>query len=124
MPAGATAASNNLLSSATAVGIVTGTPSSTTYLRGDGTWATISTSSGTVTSVSVTSANGFTGTVANATTTPAITLTTSITGLLQGNGTAISAVTVGSGLSFAGGTLSATNGGGTSPGKLYFYGQF
>jgi hypothetical protein len=39
LPAGATAASNNLLSSATAVGIVTGTPSSTTYLRGDGTWA-------------------------------------------------------------------------------------
>ena len=41
LPAGATAASNNLLSSATAVGIVTGTPSSTTYLRGDGTWATV-----------------------------------------------------------------------------------
>ena len=32
---------------------VTGTPSSTTYLRGDGTWAAISTSSGTVTSVDV-----------------------------------------------------------------------
>jgi hypothetical protein len=46
---------------------------------------------GTVTSVSVVSANGFAGTVANATTTPAITLTTSITGLLKGNGTAISA---------------------------------
>jgi hypothetical protein len=46
---------------------------------------------GTVTSVSVVSANGFTGTVATATTTPAITLTTSITGLLKGNGTAISA---------------------------------
>ena len=54
LPAGATAASNNLLSSATAVAIVTGTPSSTTYLRGDGTWATISTSSGTVTSVAMT----------------------------------------------------------------------
>jgi len=47
--------------------------------------------SGTVTTVSVVSANGFAGTVANATTTPAITLTTSITGLLKGNGTAISA---------------------------------
>ena len=46
---------------------------------------------GTVTSVSVVSANGFAGTVATATTTPAITLTTSITGLLKGNGTAISA---------------------------------
>ncbi len=47
--------------------------------------------SGTVTSVSVVSANGFAGTVANATTTPAITLTTTITGVLKGNGTAISA---------------------------------
>lgn len=96
--------------------------------------------SGSVTSVSVVSANGFAGTVANASTTPAITLTTSVTGLLKGNGTAISAavsgtdyapatsgtsilygngaggfsnVTIGSGISFAGGTLSATGSGGT-----------
>ena len=48
-------------------------------------------SGGTVTSASVVSANGFAGTVANATTTPAITLTTTVTGILQGNGTAISA---------------------------------
>jgi hypothetical protein len=47
--------------------------------------------SGTVTSVSVVSANGLAGTVATATTTPAITLSTTITGLLKGNGTAISA---------------------------------
>ena len=46
---------------------------------------------GTVTTVSVASANGFTGTVATPGTTPAITLTTSVTGLLKGNGTAISA---------------------------------
>ena len=51
--------------------------------------------SGTVTSVSVVSANGFAGTVANATTTPAITLTTTITGILKGNGTAISAASAG-----------------------------
>jgi hypothetical protein len=51
-------------------------------------------SGGTVTSVSVVSANGFAGTVATATTTPAITLTTSITGLLKGNATAISAAVV------------------------------
>jgi hypothetical protein len=97
-------------------------------------------SGGSVTSVSVVSANGFAGTVATATTTPAITLTTSITGLLKGNGTAISAatsgtdyapatsgssilygnaaggfsnVTVGSGLSFSTGTLTATGSGGT-----------
>ncbi len=52
--------------------------------------------SGTVTSVSVVTANGFAGTVATATTTPAITLTTTITGILKGNGTAISAATDGS----------------------------
>jgi protein-disulfide isomerase-like protein with CxxC motif len=51
--------------------------------------------SGTVTSVSVVSANGFAGTVANATTTPAITLTTTVTGLIKGNGTALSAAVAG-----------------------------
>lgn len=51
--------------------------------------------SGTVTSVSVVSANGLAGTVATATSTPAITLSTTITGLLKGNGTAISAATAG-----------------------------
>jgi len=51
--------------------------------------------SGSVTSVSVASANGFAGTVATATSTPAITLSTSITGVLKGNGTAISAATAG-----------------------------
>lgn len=50
---------------------------------------------GTVTSVSVVTANGFAGTVATATTTPAITLTTTITGILKGNGTAISAASAG-----------------------------
>jgi hypothetical protein len=50
---------------------------------------------GTVTSASVVSANGFAGTVATATSTPAITLTTSITGVLKGNAAAISAATSG-----------------------------
>ena len=67
--------------------------------------------SGTVTSVSVVSANGFAGSVATATTTPAITLTTTITGILKGNGAAVSAVTIGSGLNFDGTTLSATGSG-------------
>jgi hypothetical protein len=67
--------------------------------------------SGTVTTVSVASANGFAGTVATATSTPAITISTTITGILKGNGTAISAITVGSGLSYDGTTLSATGGG-------------
>jgi hypothetical protein len=102
--------------------------------------ASSSGASGTVSTVSVVSANGLAGTVANATTTPAITLSTTITGVLKGNGTAISAavsgtdyapptsgtailygngsggfsnVTIGSGVSFAGGTLSATGSGGS-----------
>ena len=59
-------------------------------------WTTFnSKGSGTVTSASVVSANGFAGTVATSTTTPAITLTTSITGILKGNATAISAATAG-----------------------------
>lgn len=58
-------------------------------------YATLSGGTGTVTTVSVASANGFAGTVANATTTPAITITTTITSpVLAGNGTAISAATV------------------------------
>jgi hypothetical protein len=51
---------------------------------------------GTVTSVSVVSSNGLAGTVANATTTPAITLSTTVTGLVKGNGTTLSAATAGS----------------------------
>ena len=66
------------------------------YFWNGSAWTTFG--SGTVTSVSVVSANGLAGTVANATTTPAITLSTTITGILQGNGTAISAAsTTGSG---------------------------
>jgi hypothetical protein len=57
------------------------------------TW--INNAAGTVTSASVVSANGFAGTVADASTTPAITLSTSITGVLKGNGTALSAATAG-----------------------------
>jgi len=49
------------------------------------------TSWGTVTTASVVSANWFAWSVATATTTPAITLSTTVTGLLKGNGTAISA---------------------------------
>lgn len=47
--------------------------------------------SGTVTTLSVVTANGFAGSVANPTTTPAITLSTSVTGNVCGNGTALSA---------------------------------
>jgi hypothetical protein len=87
-----------------------------------------------VTAVSIVSTNGFAGTSSGGAT-PALTLTTTITGLLKGNGTAISAatsgtdyapatsgtsilygngaggfsnVTVGTGLSFSAGTLAST----------------
>lgn len=50
---------------------------------------------GGVTTVSVASANGFAGSVATPTTTPVITISTSVTGILKGNGTAISAATAG-----------------------------
>lgn len=67
---------------------------SSTFLQNNGsgtlTWA--SAGSGSVTSVSVVSTNGFAGTVANATSTPAITIETTINAsILAGNGTAISA---------------------------------
>ena len=73
---------------------------------------------GTVTSVSVVSANGFAGTVATATTTPAITLTTSISGVLYGNGTAIAAATISAPLAYSAGTLSITQSRGSTDGYL------
>ena len=54
-----------------------------------------SSGSGSVTDVSVVTANGLAGTVANSTTTPAITLSTTVTGVLKGDGTSISAATAG-----------------------------
>ena len=113
----------------------------TGIVKGDGTALSAATS-GTDYSlpVLVSSANGFAGTVVNGTSNATVTMKTTITGLLKGNGTAISAaisgtdyapatsgtsilygngaggfsnVTIGSGLSFTGGTLSATGSGGT-----------
>lgn len=53
------------------------------------------TGSGTVTSVSVTTANGFAGSVATSSTTPTITLNTTVTGIVKGDGTSISAAVAG-----------------------------
>ena len=63
-------------------------------------------SSGSVTKVSVVTANGLAGTVANPTTTPEITLSTTQTGILTGNGTSISNAVIGTGLQYASSTLS------------------
>jgi hypothetical protein len=118
-------------------------PAATTSVNGYLTstdWTTFNNKgSGTVTAVSVASANGLAGTSSGGAT-PALTLSTSITGVLKGNGTAISAatsgtdyapatsgssilygnsaggfsnVTIGTGVAFAAGTLSATGSGGT-----------
>ena len=51
-------------------------------------WQTI-TGTGTVTTVSVVTANGFSGSVTNPDTTPAITLQTTITGMVAGDGTSL-----------------------------------
>jgi hypothetical protein len=70
------------------------------WLPADSSWLGVITlnaggGTGTVTSVSVATANGFAGTVATATSTPAITMKTTVTGVLKGNGTAISAAVSG-----------------------------
>jgi hypothetical protein len=66
---------------------------------------------GTVTSVSVVSANGFAGTVSTATSTPAITISTSITGLIKGNGTALSAAVAATDYVAPGGALGTPSSG-------------
>lgn len=63
---------------------------------------------GGVSTVSVASANGFAGTVANATTTPAITLSTSINGPVKGNGTALQAASASDIYNLFSGTPSST----------------
>lgn len=75
--------------------------------EGNLTWIS-SSGTGTVTSASVVSANGFAGTVANSTTTPAITISTSVTGVIKGNGTAVSAATAGT--DYSAGTASLETG--------------
>lgn len=66
---------------------------------------------GSVTTVSVVTANGFSGTVATATSTPAITLSTTISGLLKGSGTAIVAATAGTDYYLPGGPLGTPSSG-------------
>jgi hypothetical protein len=114
-------------------------------------YATISSGSGTVTSVSVVNANGFDGTVATPTVAAAITLKTTVNGILKGNSTSgvvsaatsgtdyapatsgssilygnsaggFSNVTVGTGLTFTSGTLTATGGSSSGVFNIVSYG--
>jgi hypothetical protein len=78
----------------------------TNFLRADGTWAAPGGGTGTVTSVSVVTANGVSGSVATATTTPAITLTLG----------AITPTSVAASGTVTGSNLSGTNTGDTPPG--------
>jgi hypothetical protein len=137
--AAATPTSGNLVDGELAINITDG---KLYYKDNGGTvrlLASKDTTAGAVTSISIASSNGLAGTSSGGTT-PTLTLSTTITGILKGNGTAISAatsgtdyapatsgtsilygngsggfsnVTIGSGVSFAGGTLSATGTGGT-----------
>jgi hypothetical protein len=86
-------------------------PAATTLVSGYLTstdWTTFNNKgSGTVTAVSVVSANGFAG-ISSGGATPALTLSTTITGVLKGNATAISAAT--SGTDYSAGTSALTTG--------------
>lgn len=66
--------------------------------------------SGTVTAVSVATANGLAGTSSGGTT-PALTLSTTVTGVLKGNGTAISAAAAGTDYVAPGGALGTPSSG-------------
>ena len=77
-----------------ALPIADGTANQALVTDGAGVLSFASTGTGTVTAVSVSSTNGFAGTSSGGAT-PALTLSTSITGVLKGNGTAISAATAG-----------------------------
>lgn len=84
-------------------------------LADNNTW--IASGSGTVTSVSVASANGFAGTVATPSTTPAITISASVTGIIYGNGTSLSAATISTGLTLSSSTLTSNLSVGVSGGQ-------
>lgn len=89
-PTGPTTNIDANLATAGAAGIVQ--PDNVTITISGGVISSAAGGSGTVTNVSGVTANGFAFSIANPTTTPAITAKTTITGILQGNGTAISAV--------------------------------
>lgn len=65
---------------------------------------------GTVTQFGFTNGNGITGTVTNSTTTPTLSLGTGLNGIVNANGSGFGVVTIGSGLNYTGGVLTATGG--------------
>lgn len=86
------------------------------FLTTDGTdtsWGTAG--SGSVTAVSVVSTNGFAGSSSGGST-PALTLSTTVTGILKGNGTAISAAVSGTDYQPAGSYITALTGDATASG--------
>ncbi len=89
VPSIATGADLPVMTSTVGGAVPTPPNNTTTFLRGDGTFATPA-GGGTLTAVSVTTANGFSGTSSGGST-PAITLTTPVTGILKGNGTSMTA---------------------------------
>lgn len=93
-----------------------------TFLRGDGTWGPATGGGGGgVTAVSVATANGFGGTSDGNATNPTLTLTTPLSGLLKGNGTAMVAAVGGTDYLRPTDTApTATNIAGGAPGELLY----
>lgn len=88
------------------------TPNPELYYYFSGSWYQVGGTgggSGTVTSYAFTDGNGFDGTVTNATTTPTLSLATTVSGIIYGNAGALQPVTVGGGLTFSTGTLAAVD---------------
>jgi hypothetical protein len=100
--------SKGRITSATVNAIPTASGSTAGLLSAEAFAAFTNKGSGSVTGVSITSANGFAGTVSTASTTPAISISTSVTGMLKGNGTGISAATAGT--DYSAGTASLATG--------------
>lgn len=91
-----------------ALPIADGTANQALVTDGAGVLSFASTGTGTVTAVSVASTNGFAGTSSGGAT-PALTLSTSITGVLKGDGTAISAASAGTDFTSPTSTETMTN---------------
>lgn len=100
VPSGAAAARPT--AATTAGGFRYNTETTTMEYSNGTAWTTLATGGTAVTAVSVASANGFAGTSSGGTT-PELTLTTSVTGLLKGDGTAISTVVSGTDIKTVGG---------------------